>query len=53
MEVKKLWSLNPRRYKVISLKKASEQHLEWVFYNINRGNTTYVKDFKTWLKTEI
>jgi hypothetical protein len=45
--VKKIWSLNPDKYKFVELEKAIFEHYKWV--REDGGDKT----FKEWLKTEI
>ena len=45
--VKKIWSLNPTKYKYIELEKAQFEHYKWVK---DYGGT---KTFNEWLNTEI
>lgn len=69
MKLNKLYSLNPRKVKPISLQKASKEYLDYVFHHFNQEymygkercelllNGKFeeigIKDFKTWLHTEI
>lgn len=52
--VKKIWSLNPTKYKYMTLEKATKEYNEylgnWQGYILYKSNP---KTFKNWLQTEI
>lgn len=48
--VKKLWSLNPDEYKLITLDEAIEKYGS---YCVSVGENKYRKSFQEWLATEI
>jgi len=45
--VKKVWSLNPTKYKYVELEQALFEHYKWI--NENGGRKTFTE----WLCTEI
>lgn len=54
LHVKKLWSLNPREYRYIPFQNAIKSWNEYIKNAVTRGhNVNELKDFDTWLKTEI
>ena len=55
--VKKIWSLNPTKYKYVELSKAQAEYTGWYTY-VSLNNPYYhevmkLKTFEEWLKTEI
>ena len=50
--VKKLWSLNPNKYKYIRLDLAMEKYSRYVVSCIDAGYKEW-KPFQKWLSTEI
>lgn len=53
--VKKIVSLNPKRYEYIELKKATHHYQQYVSMCLyhNKNCKTILKTFKEWLTTEI
>ena len=55
--VKKIWSLNPTKYKYVEFSKAHKEYTSWFAYvALKRPEYKYVEPIKTfeeWLKTEI
>lgn len=50
--VKKIWSLNPTKYKKISLEEASAVYGIYISYFIKRSDLNF-KSFVEWLESEI
>ena len=61
--VKKIWSLNPKKHKYITLEKAQKEYQEWLTYTAANSELAlkariiapkeFHKPFELWLKTEI
>lgn len=55
--IKKLWSLNPDKYKFVEVTKANGQYREyvqsWVKSKIQFGGDYPLKSFEEWAETEI
>jgi len=55
--VKKIWSLNPSKYKCIGIKKAIKLYEEYISASIlsskRNGYELTIKSFQDWLLTEI
>lgn len=50
--VKKVYSLNPKRFKSVNLVKASNQYADYINYFIKDNDYSF-KTFVQWLETEI
>lgn len=50
--LKKIWSLNPKKYEYITLSEAELRYREYVITCIKAGYDTS-KTFEQWLNTEI
>jgi hypothetical protein len=50
--VKKIWSLNPTKYKKITLEEASRRYFKYMSYFICKQDYMY-KSFTEWLESEI
>lgn len=53
IKIKKIWSLNPTKYKTITLKEASKNYSEYVNHMVKKHKGENIKSFIQWLETEI
>ena len=56
IKVKKIWSLNPTKYKLINLDEASGKYAEYISHCIEnhlKEKDFIIKSFVDWLETEI